>query len=206
MKKTFALILFASIFACVASEAKSQALSQSERESLLNKLEKGRKDLESATKGLSPTQLNFKPNVFRWSVAECIEHIALTEDFLFNITQQVLKTPAQTTKKESAAAAEADKALLKGVADRSNRFAAPEPAMPKQHGDPHELLNRFAASRSHTIEFVKTTQVDLRAHCVDAPFGKCTDAHQWLLLLSAHTERHLAQLLEVKADPKFPKQ
>jgi hypothetical protein len=31
------------------------------------------------------------------------------------------------------------------------------------------------------------------------------DTYQWILMLSAHSERHLAQLLEVKADPNFPK-
>jgi hypothetical protein len=31
------------------------------------------------------------------------------------------------------------------------------------------------------------------------------DAYQWLLLISGHTERHLAQILEVKADPNFPR-
>jgi hypothetical protein len=30
------------------------------------------------------------------------------------------------------------------------------------------------------------------------------DAYQWLLLLAAHTERHTAQIEEIKADPKFP--
>jgi len=31
------------------------------------------------------------------------------------------------------------------------------------------------------------------------------DAYQWILLLSGHTERHTLQILEVKADPKYPK-
>jgi hypothetical protein len=31
------------------------------------------------------------------------------------------------------------------------------------------------------------------------------DAYQWLLLLASHSERHTLQILEVKADPNFPK-
>jgi len=31
------------------------------------------------------------------------------------------------------------------------------------------------------------------------------DAYQWLLLISAHSARHTAQIEEVKADPNFPK-
>jgi hypothetical protein len=34
---------------------------------------------------------------------------------------------------------------------------------------------------------------------------KGMDAYQWLLFLCAHTERHLAQIREVKANAGFPK-
>jgi hypothetical protein len=34
---------------------------------------------------------------------------------------------------------------------------------------------------------------------------KGIDAYQWLLFLCAHTERHLAQIREVKASAGFPK-
>jgi hypothetical protein len=31
------------------------------------------------------------------------------------------------------------------------------------------------------------------------------DAYQWLIFNGAHCKRHTAQILEVKADPNFPK-
>ena len=31
------------------------------------------------------------------------------------------------------------------------------------------------------------------------------DCYEWILFLTAHSERHLKQILEVKADPGFPK-
>ena len=31
------------------------------------------------------------------------------------------------------------------------------------------------------------------------------DAYDWILMLAAHTERHTAQIKEIKADPNFPK-
>ena len=46
---------------------------------------------------------------------------------------------------------------------------------------------------------------DLREHVTDSPLGMKLDAYQWVLFLAAHSERHLKQLLEVKADPNFPK-
>jgi hypothetical protein len=55
------------------------------------------------------------------------------------------------------------------------------------------------------MEFLKSTR-GLRVHVVDSPLGQPLDAYQWLLFISAHSERHTKQILEVKADPNFPKQ
>ena len=206
MKKLFAVVLFAFIFGLGVVEARSQALTPAERDLLLKKLDKSQKDIQEATRGLSAAQWNFKPNFFRWSVAECLEHIATSEGFLFNFVDQAMKSPAQAPK-DSTTAAQADAALLKAVGDRSTKFTAPEPLRPTHHSSPQELLSKFAASRAHTIAFAKTAPDDIRNHCAKSPVGtNCTDTYQWLLLIASHSERHLAQLLEVKADPNFPKQ
>jgi hypothetical protein len=205
VKRLFAVVLFASVFALGIGEAKSQALTQAERDLVAKKLEASHKDLLEATKGLSAAQWDFKPSIFRWSVAECLEHIALSEDLIFNFTQQAMKTPAKPPK-DPAGVAQADSALIKNVGDRSSRFTAPEPLRPKHRSSPQEMLSALAASRARTIEFAKNPPDDIRNHCANGPGGNCMDGYQWLLLIATHTERHLAQLLEVKADPKFPKQ
>jgi hypothetical protein len=60
-------------------------------------------------------------------------------------------------------------------------------------------------SRARTIEFISTTQEDLRDHFMDHPVFKTLDTYQWILLTSAHMRRHTLQILEVKGDPNFPK-
>ncbi|HVN06019.1 MAG TPA: hypothetical protein VMT86_16470, partial [Bryobacteraceae bacterium] len=64
----------------------------------------------------------------------------------------------------------------------------------------------FKESRARTIAYVTDTQDDLRGHFYDHPVLKTMDAYQWILLLSSHTQRHTAQLNEVKANPNFPKE
>ncbi len=49
-----------------------------------------------------------------------------------------------------------------------------------------------------------TTEDDLRNHYAKFPFG-VMDSYQVLLFMSAHTERHIYQIEEVKADPNLPK-
>jgi hypothetical protein len=46
---------------------------------------------------------------------------------------------------------------------------------------------------------VKTTDDSLRQHAAAHPALKMLDGYQWLLLLSAHTERHTLQIEEAKA-------
>lgn len=180
-------------------------LTQAERDKLVGHLEKIQKELEAEVRGLSDAQWNFKPAPERWSVAEVCEHIAASEDLLFGlVTEQILKSPPDPSKKSAAAGK--DDEVLKRLVDRSQKAQAPEQLQPvNRYGSPEDTLQRFAQSRRRTIEFVRTTDADLRSHFEENPVLGTLDAYQWLLFLSAHTERHLLQLQEVKADPGFPK-
>ena len=52
------------------------------------------------------------------------------------------------------------------------------------------------------VKYVRTTDDDLRVHYVER---QRSDAYQWLLLISAHEQRHILQIRELKANPRFPK-
>lgn len=171
-------------------------------------LERGRKHLEQsrsylrgAIAGLSKRQWSFKPAPERWSAAEIVEHLALAEDVLMNlITERVMKSPGSNEPRDMRAM---DDKILGVAADRTFSAKAPEPVQPSGRFEtPQAAMEHFLASRDRTLQFLASTP-DLRAHLGDTPFGKA-DAYQWLLYISAHTERHTKQLLEVKADPNFP--
>ncbi len=203
MKRILAVLTVA-VFAG-ATALSAPPLSKDERSRLLDHLKKTEKMLKDATKGLSPEQWRYKAAPERWSVADCVEHLALTEEFLFNMaTNTVMKSPAVAV--DPAAAKEGDEWILKVIPDRSNKAQAPETLRPSgKWTTPEAALKAFLASRKKTLEYVKKTQEDLRAHKANAPFGRSLDGYHWLLLVSAHTERHSAQALEVKAERNFPK-
>ncbi len=194
--------------ALLVTAAAAPTLTQSERDRAVAEFEGSRQVFLDATRGLSPAQWNFKPAPERWSVAECAEHIALSENFLFGVvTEKVMKTPAAPEKREAAKGKE--ELVLKFVQDRTHKATAPEPLDPtKRPMNPEDSMKLFLESRAHTIEYIKTTQDDLRDHFYDlpAPTVGTLDAYQWLFFLSGHTRRHTAQILEVKADPNYPKQ
>ena len=60
-------------------------ISADERKALLTDLKNTEKGLMTAIKGLSTEQLNFKPTADAWSIAECVEHIAISETNIFGM-------------------------------------------------------------------------------------------------------------------------
>lgn len=184
----------------------TETLTQAEREKGIAELEGSKKMFLDSTKGLSEAQWNFKAAPDRWSIAECAEHIALAEGYIFgNITNGILKAPL-TPEKRTATAGK-DDMIVKMLQDRSHKATAPEPIDPtKKPMKPEESVKLFLESRAKSEDFIKTTQEDLRDHMYDGPgpIGPL-DAYQWVLFMSGHTRRHTLQILEVKADPNFPK-
>ena len=184
--------------------AKAQNLSKADLDRGLQYLETTKKNIVDATRGLSEAQWNFKPSPFKWSVAQVIEHIAASEDLLRQmaegqIKQQAGPGPDRDLKKT-------DDRVLELVPDRSRKFQAPDPLRPRnQFGTPEAALNHFLESRAKTVELLKNTP-DLRGHVAESGLLGKIDAYERILFVAAHSERHTKQLLEVKADPKFPKQ
>ncbi|HLY16593.1 MAG TPA: DinB family protein [Bryobacteraceae bacterium] len=179
------------------------SLAPSDRDRALAELNASRQQFLDSVAGLSPAQWNFKPDEKTWSVFECAEHIALSEDLIFGNVVKIMQAPAAPDKKSAVT----DDFILKAVVNRTQKFQAPEPLRPKHtFASPQELLDHFNESRAKTIAYVRDTQDDLRGHFFDHPVLKTLDGYQWILLLSAHTQRHTAQLNEVKANPNFPKE
>jgi len=92
------LLLAAPLFAYQAAAEKGRPVTDEERAALIAQLERTRDLLRAATRGLTPAQATYKTAADRWSVLECVEHLALTEPFLFGFSQNLLKSPAKPIK------------------------------------------------------------------------------------------------------------
>ena len=186
----------------VGVSAFGQGLTQADRDRGVQYLEQTRDAVAASVKGLSDAQLKFKAAPDRWSVAETLEHIAKAEDFIFqNVTDKIMKAPAGPADRDTA---KIDAMVLAMIPDRSHKAQAPPPLVPTSSWTPAESLDHFLKSRAKTIAFLESTP-DLREHAADSPLGQPLDAYEWLLFIGAHSERHTKQILEVKADPAFPK-
>ncbi len=184
----------------------AQTLTAAEQDRAVQYLESTKKEILEATRGLSDAQWNFKPGPDRWSIAQVMEHIATAEDFIRgNIVENVMKAPAPDMSGRDVK--KIDDGVVAMVPDRSHKISAPEPLVPSnKYGSPAGSVTHFVESRAKTEAFLENTP-GLRLHATDAPgpMGVKLDAYEWVLFLTAHSERHLKQILEVKADPNFPK-
>ena len=186
-----------------AANVRAQETTQADKDKALAYLESTKKGVLDATKGLSEAQWNFKPASDRWSVAECVEHIAAAEDFIRGMAvDKVMKAPAAPGRDT----AKIDAGIMAMIPDRSRKAQAPDELKPtNRFGSPEGSLKHFVESRTATENFLKDTP-DLRAHAVDSPIGgPKLDAYEWVLFVSAHSQRHTKQIEEVRANENFPK-
>ena len=58
------------------------------------------------------------------------------------------------------------------------------------------VLDAFLARRADTIDFVRSVKAPLHHHAAPLEGIGILDAYQWLLLMAAHTDRHVEQMRE----------
>lgn len=208
MRKIAALALLLSLFTAAAFAQQTDGqLTKEERKQAVDHLKQTKKNLHKAVKGLSAEQLNFKSAPDRWSVADVIEHLALSEE-LFNgmILGKIMKSAAAPEKRAAAMGKEQE--LMKVVVDRSQKFQAPEPLRPgqKRWATIKDALKAFDAKRNEHIAYLQKTKDPMHHHFAPMPGGTAElDGWQWMLFMSGHVARHTAQIEEVKSDPNFPR-
>ena len=187
------------------SAAGSDSLTDEERNRALDYLKETQKEFLAATEGLSEEQWKFKAAPDQWSIAETAEHIAVAEGMVWGlVSEKIMKSPAAPEKRAEVKGK--DEVILKAIPDRSRKAQAPEQLQPTgKWATRAALVKDFEATRGQELAYLKETKEDLRNHFEEHPFLKTMDAYQWLIFNGAHCKRHTAQILEVKADPKFPK-
>lgn len=188
-----------------SSAAESGALTKEERDRAIDYLKQTQKDFLAAIEGVSEAQWKFKAAPDKWSIAETAEHIAVTEQTIWDLVSgKIMKSPPAPEK--AAATKGKDETILTVIPDRSRKAQAPERLQPTGKWATRAALAKdFEALRGKEIAYVTETKEDLRNHFEEHPFLKTMDAYQWIIFNGAHCKRHTAQILEVKADPNYPK-
>ncbi len=199
MKRLITIVLTLSLLSFSTSEA---PLSAEERALATTELNNSRNHLLKSLQGLSERQLNYKKDDQTWSVAECVEHIAISEETFTRMLQGILEEPTNSSSRSKAALSDSD--VLNMMKDRSRKVKTQERFEPAgMYGSHDATLTSFLLKRKATLDFVKNTEADFRNRYQEFPFGTI-DAFQMILFIAAHSERHILQIEALKKDPSFP--
>jgi hypothetical protein len=174
-------------------------MTQRDRENLVSHLQMTESWLVDEVATLSPAQLSFRMAPGKWTVAEVVEHLVIADPTYWQLLQDGMKEPPKHLEKQ---ATDAD-VLWYGINRTRHEKTEPRKDPKDQPIEIRQALDSFRKLHSMMLDYARTTDQDLRGHTVPE-WG--VDAYQCLLEISTHTQRHILQIREIKADSGFPKQ
>ena len=189
--------LIAAAVALTAAVASAEPLTPLERQRLVPHMEMTARWLEDEVSGLSPRQLAYRPSSTAWSILEVVDHLVVVGPIYWKDLQNARPVSAGRVGMMN------DVDVLWYGIDRTDREIALKTEEPSRKlQDLQSGLKAYRAQHAELLQYVRTTKDDLRGRFVDRQ--NC-DAYQWALLISTHEQRHILQIREIKANPKFPR-
>lgn len=195
-------IILSGCFCLMLSGIFAQKLwTENDRQYLLDNINRTTAALEKEITGLTDAQWHFKESPERWSIAQIIEHLGIYE-FAYNKEAAVIIN----SKPEPALinTAKNDSFYLAWMAETQSHTARglglPQGLM---HGADNWIY--FKTLRDQNMAFITNTPADLRAFFTYRPDNVRWNLHQLYIILFAHCDRHLRQILKIKANPDYPK-
>ncbi len=197
--KTFATLLCLALTAGSTLPLHAASMTELDRGRLISHLQMTGSWLQEEVAHLSQAQLDYRSAPDKWTIGEVVQHLVIAEPNYWKLLQTGVHRPLAHGFKSKATDADV---LWYGI-DRSHRQKTSTDQDP--HGQPiqiAEALAHFNELRDKMLQYAKMTNDDLRGHDVRE---WAVDAYQWFLEISTHSQRHIQQIREIKADPGFPK-
>ena len=168
-----------------------------DRQQLLAALRESREAYIACVENVPETAASIRLSETSWSILEIAEHVAAAEHGMFRGLEL-------GTEKTSSPNYEMDGEIGKRGRNRQVKGEAPERSRPKgRWSNLADAIVAFENSRANTMAFVEKGESDPRKIEWQHPLFGALDGHQVLLLMSAHVERHTAQIEEIKATPEY---
>lgn len=160
--------------------------------SLSTLLEDERQHLLEALGGLSTDNAAAKLAPDRWSVLECVEHLAIIEERFFGwiVSGREISADSNWEKQTK---------LFNMATDRSFRVQAPEAALPTgRFATLGEAIEAFNAARNRTARVVSERGQALYTVGIKHPRFGDMNGVELVHVLTGHARRHAAQIREIR--------
>src|SRR4051794_22926807 len=159
-------------------------MNEQEREKALALLARTRVTLREAVDGVHYDEAKWKPSPDRWSILEYVEHLAVSDDGLVAMVEQMMTEPAMLETPEERAAREQH---IRSTPIPRGANKAPHALLPPgKYADVGDAMRAFEEARDRSIEFTRPVHGDLRSHFMAHSVLGPLDAYQWLLGNARH--------------------
>jgi len=202
MKK---LILIMAAVVSFTPSTDTSLLTKKERRYAARYMENSMQQIFKEIKNMDETQWTFTPSDDGWSIAGACEHLLIAEKGFYSLVAE--KIIGNEANRKAPEAPLTDEQVKNIISDRSpaRRVKTAPPFEPTGAlANPADFIAQYKAARKRLMDFVKNTDVELKDYYWDSPAGRIS-AYQWLILASAHSDRHFDQMKEVMAESDFPK-
>jgi hypothetical protein len=164
-----------------------------DRNEILENLKSGSEALAEALTGISEENARRSPNAGRWSILECVEHVAAAEEYLLNEICHARRSEAPMINIAREAA------IVDRGMNRARRIEAPEVARPRNRfATLKEAHEHFETTRKKTVRFVEDCLDDPRSMIANHPIVGTANNYEILLMMAIHPHRHAEQIREIR--------
>jgi uncharacterized damage-inducible protein DinB len=173
--------------------------SAAEKQTLVELLLQSRERFLGSFAGVTNEQSRRHPAEGSWCVLETVEHLTTAEKTMFH-----LLTTTRRPRKADAPNREA--VFLERMGSRTRKAETPESGKPKgRYASLAAAAEDFRAVRQSVIRFVEEATEDLRATELTHPHPAVGDvsAHEMVIIIARHAERHALQIEEIKSSPAY---
>jgi len=201
------IIFLSGILLLLSLQVKAQDTTiwtEADRTYLLQNLTRSKEALIKETQGLTDKQWNFKESPDRWSIKEITEHIGIWELLILHEISRALGGGRQPELNKKA---NPDSIYYEFIMEEKAHIAAEytKPftyTVPMGLAEGKDYLAWVLKMRNESIEYIKTAKEDLRFYF---QFQGRPSVHQRYITMFGHADRHLRQIMKVKAHPNYPK-
>jgi hypothetical protein len=175
----------------------------------VNDLKEVAADARSSFGTLSAEQLNWKPSADSWSVAQCLDHLILTNEQMIAPLDKKLAGEKNTFFENwSPLTVFFGGFLKKSMRADQKKFKAPSQTIVPTSDLPADIVDSFVANLEKVAERIKASeQLDLDKTVITSPFVglmtyRLSDGFD---IIVEHCRRHIRQANRVTLDVNFPK-
>lgn len=177
---------------------------------ILQKGKEAKDKVDSEVSGISLAQLNWKPSAEGWSIAQCLDHLIVSDSSYFLVLKKITDGNYKMNFWErnnpfSAICGRMMKNQLKEQVVR--KFRAPKIFQPSQSKMKIEVIKRYHKNLDIFLEFISNCRnVDIDRTIITSPAIRIVtySLRDALSFLIQHEHRHINQAIRVKSNENFP--